>query len=110
MTVTLKRLSTQAVLAAAMAIAFAPASFAQSAATPAPDSSTADVAEQALNAQMGDAAKDLDVKVKDGIANISGWAESSAQVDKARTIVSKIPGVTKSYSSQVNTWSSDGGS
>lgn len=64
-------------------------------------------AAQALNTQMGERAKDLKVSVdKRGYATLSGWAKGPKDVNKARYIVSKVPGVKKAFSSRVRTLSS----
>jgi BON domain len=68
---------------------------------------TASTAQQALAAQMEDAAKDLTVDLSQGVANISGWVVSPLQADQARCIVSQIPGVHRAYSTRVHTWSTD---
>lgn len=70
------------------------------------NAATAAAAQQTLQAEMGDLAKDLTVAVDtQGIANLDGWAKGPKQVDQARYIVSKVPGVTQAYSSGVLTWS-----
>lgn len=64
------------------------------------------VAKQALTAEMGDRAKDLKVTVdKRGYATLTGWAQGPKDVNKARYIVSKVPGVKKAFSSRVRTLS-----
>jgi osmotically-inducible protein OsmY len=102
MKVNLKQIATKAIFVAAVTTAFASASFAQSA--------VAEAAQQALATQMGDSAKDLTVDVQDGVAQLRGWTDSPSEVDKARYLVSKVPGVKQSYSIHVHTWSSDSNS
>lgn len=91
----------------AAAIALALAALGMSSATAAETQGNADVAataQQALSTQMGDAAKDLKVTVnKKGIATLTGWAQGPREVNKARYIVSKVPGVKKAYSARVRT-------
>jgi hypothetical protein len=64
-------------------------------------------AQQTLAAKMGEDAKDIQVDVKDGVANLTGWATGPAEESRARALVSRVPGVLKSYSS-VRTWNTDG--
>lgn len=61
-------------------------------------------AQQTLQTAMGDKAKDLTVSVTDGVATLQGWAQQPSDVDQARYIVSKVPGITQAYSTQVHTW------
>jgi osmotically-inducible protein OsmY len=63
-------------------------------------------AQQTLQAAMGDKAKDLTVSVSNGVANLQGWAKQPSDVDQARYIVSKVPGITQAHSTQVHTWNS----
>ena len=65
----------------------------------------ADSAQQALQTAMGDKAKNLTVEVADGVAQLQGWAQQPSDVEQARYIVSKAPGVTEAYSTHVHTWS-----
>ncbi|AOW14803.1 hypothetical protein LPB72_20435 [Hydrogenophaga crassostreae] len=61
-------------------------------------------AQQALQTAMGDKAKDLTVSVTNGVASLQGWAQQPSDVDQARYIVSKAPGITQAHSTQVHTW------
>jgi phage I-like protein len=83
-----------------LAIGLAGAAHAQTANT---ESATA---QQALQTAMGDKAKDLTVNVSNGVATLQGWAKQPSDVDQARYIVSKSPGITQAYSTQVHTWNS----
>lgn len=63
-------------------------------------------AKQALVAEMGELAKDLTVAVdSQGVATLGGWTKEPKEANKARYIVSQVPGVTKAYSTGVHTWS-----
>lgn len=91
--------------AAAIALAFAALSMPfANAAESQRNGDVAVVAKQALTAEMGDRAKDLKVTVdKRGYATLTGWAQGPRDVNKARYIVSKVPGVKKAFSSRVRT-------
>lgn len=54
--------------------------------------------------QMGSEAKDLKVSVDQGTINLMGWVKGPREVNQARYIVSKLPGVEHAYSSGVRTW------
>lgn len=93
--------------AIALAVAAALAAPLASAAESQRNGDIAVAAKQALTSDMGDRAKDLKVTVdKRGYATLSGWAKGPKDVNKARYIVSKVPGVKKAFSSRVRTLSS----
>ena len=62
-------------------------------------------AKSALTASMGRDAKDIEIKIDNGIATLTGWAANPAVVDRARAIVSRVPGVIDARSPAVHTWS-----
>jgi hypothetical protein len=95
----LKRAFVKTLLVSFSLIALATSSFAQSV-----DTQIAEAAQKALSVQMGDAAKDLQVQVVNGDANISGWVNGPKDVKLAAYIVSTVPGVVHSYSNGVHTW------
>jgi hypothetical protein len=96
-----KRLALNTALAALAAGALASPSFADT-----PSDATPEIAQQALVAQMGDAARNLTVSVDRGEARLSGWAKGPKEVNQARYLVSKLAGVEHAYSSAVHTWNS----
>ncbi len=61
-------------------------------------------AQSAMQTALGERAKDLTVTVSQGVASIQGWALQPHDVDVARYVVSKVPGVTQAYSSGARTW------
>ena len=61
-------------------------------------------AQSAMQAALGERAKDLNVTVSQGVARIEGWALQPHDVDVARLVVSKVPGVTQAYSAGARTW------
>ncbi len=61
-------------------------------------------ARSAMQAALGERAKDLSVTVSQGVARIEGWALQPHDVDVARYVVSKVPGVTQAYSAGARTW------
>lgn len=79
------------------------ASFAAQAADPTPDALTT-AARAAMQDTLGDRAKDLTVTVTAGVAELAGWARQPHDVDVARYVVSRVPGITQAYSSGVRTW------
>ncbi len=88
--------------AAFMAVAIstlATPGFAQTMAYP-----SASAVQQVLAEKMGDKAKELVVSVDQGTVNLSGWVHGPREVHQARYLVSKLPGVERSYSSGVRTW------
>ena len=94
-----RRAFAHTLLAGACLASFATGSFAQSA-----DTQIAEAAQKALSAQMGDAAKDLQVRVANGDATLSGWAHAPKDVPRAEYIVSTVPGVQHAYGIHVHTW------
>lgn len=92
-----------ATIVLALAALAMPAANAAKPKAPVDEAATAS-AKQALASEMGDLGKDLTVSVdKNGIATLSGWAKEPKDVDKARYIISKLPGIKKSYSTKVKT-------
>jgi len=83
----------------AFAMLMASSSFAQST-----DAQRTAAAQEALHSQMGDAAKDLTVRVAGGDASLSGWAYAPKDVREATYIVSKVPGIAHAYGAAVQTW------
>lgn len=61
-------------------------------------------ARTALQASLGERAKDLDVQVTAGVAHIQGWALQPHDLDVARLAVSRVPGITQAYSASAHTW------
>lgn len=61
-------------------------------------------AQTAMQTALGERAKDLTVTVSQGVATIQGWALQPHDVDVARYVVSKVPGVTQAYSGGARTW------
>jgi osmotically-inducible protein OsmY len=53
---------------------------------------------------VGEKAKDLTVTVSNVVTTLQGWTQQPSDVDQARYIISKPPGVNQVYSSQVHTW------
>ena len=61
-------------------------------------------AKSALTATMGADAKDIDITINNGVATLTGLAANPAVVDRARAIVSRVPGVVNAHSPAVHTW------
>ena len=92
-----------ATIVLALAALAMPAANAAKPKAPVDEAATAS-AKQALASEMGELGKDMTVTVdKNGVATLGGWAKEPKDVDKARYIIKKLPGVKKSYSNRVKT-------
>jgi hypothetical protein len=99
MKLTVKNMVSRGLLIALATPMFISASYA---AQPAAELATA--AKSALTATMGADAKDIDITINNGVATLTGLAANPAVVDRARAIVSRVPGVVNAHSPAVHTW------
>ena len=90
-------------LACAPAGAAPPAGSGQAAqdAAPANDEALTKAVESALNTDPNHYFRHVHVRVDQGVATLSGFVDSGAAINRARTIASKVPGITRVATNQL---------